>query len=929
VLRDQVEVEEVAIALLGPAPGRHGHRGRRLWWNCPFHEDPNPSFVIDPARPGWKCFGCGEHGDAADLVMRLERLTFPEAVRWLADQFGRSTSAYTPLLAGAARSIPAGRIPAAPRRRPPSAHIPDEAVAVVPPEMVEADCWVAWEWKWKQKADSVGEGKWDKPPIDPRTGIEIDQTDPANWMAFEEARRAAREGGHADGTGFAMGAPESPFGITCIDLDHCIDDAGRIGDKARSIVERFDSYTEYTPSGHGLRILVLGTKPGPRCKTSGFPGVELYDSGRYITVTGRHLEGTPTQIHRRDEALASLYAEMFDGPGRPARAGRKLALASVTAVRPSGGDVVHDDLEILQAASRLAGFDALYRGDSTGYPSRSEADLAIMNHLAYLCGPGREAQVIRIYRGSTLGRRRKADRQDYVDRTAARAYRNRTDYFDWSPSANCRDGGEEEEEDRPRLTNFATIAVPRGDKAEETDVGIPAPDIADRLDEITGPDGPWPRRVAETLFVPGQDYRPIFLDSATQMFGWIDRFADVRWKGGASMVSQERFYEYQRKFRAERFAAIERYPHFPPRPDTYYSHPPIRETKDRVLIREFLGFFRFAGDVDRSLGESLLLTLFWGGPPGARPCFLIRGPEDDDPALMGRYVGKTILAALFADLVGGLSDLLEGEEIPAVKTRLLSDEGLERRVLRIDNVKTIRLSWAALEQFITSDVISGKRLYRGEGSRPNTITTVITMNGGSLSKDMATRVVTIRLARPPIDDGWRLRVTEFIEKHRWDLIAEIRGRLEDECGSIVPRGRWPEWQADVLGKVRDYPACQKAIAERCTAIDSDDEAAEIFEDQVRHRLAERGHEPSTEFIRIPSGVMGVWYSRIHKAHVAAKTATEKLDLLPLKRLRYCRTKSERFWLWSGEDATGDPNKPCELKPDPDTTTPTHGVAWGE
>lgn len=78
--RDGVDLAAVATGLLGPAPGRVGERGRRLWWPCPFHEDRNPSFCVDPGRVFWRCFGCGEHGDAASLVMRLEGLTFPEAV---------------------------------------------------------------------------------------------------------------------------------------------------------------------------------------------------------------------------------------------------------------------------------------------------------------------------------------------------------------------------------------------------------------------------------------------------------------------------------------------------------------------------------------------------------------------------------------------------------------------------------------------------------------------------------------------------------------------------------------------------------------------------------------------------------------------------------------------------------------------------------
>jgi DNA primase len=87
-VRDRVDLAPVATSLMGPAPGRRGERGRRLWWHCPFHEDANPSFCVDPGKPFWRCFGCGEHGDAANLVMRLRNVSFPEAVRILTDGAG-------------------------------------------------------------------------------------------------------------------------------------------------------------------------------------------------------------------------------------------------------------------------------------------------------------------------------------------------------------------------------------------------------------------------------------------------------------------------------------------------------------------------------------------------------------------------------------------------------------------------------------------------------------------------------------------------------------------------------------------------------------------------------------------------------------------------------------------------------------------------
>jgi hypothetical protein len=80
--RDQVDLAAVATSRLGPAPGRRGERGGRLWRSCPLgtHEDHNPSFAVDPDKGSWRCFGCGESGDAASLVMRLDGKSFPEAV---------------------------------------------------------------------------------------------------------------------------------------------------------------------------------------------------------------------------------------------------------------------------------------------------------------------------------------------------------------------------------------------------------------------------------------------------------------------------------------------------------------------------------------------------------------------------------------------------------------------------------------------------------------------------------------------------------------------------------------------------------------------------------------------------------------------------------------------------------------------------------
>ena len=55
---------------------------------CPFHKEKTPSFVINTDRGFYKCFGCGESGDAITFVQKMEGITFVEAVRKLAERAG-------------------------------------------------------------------------------------------------------------------------------------------------------------------------------------------------------------------------------------------------------------------------------------------------------------------------------------------------------------------------------------------------------------------------------------------------------------------------------------------------------------------------------------------------------------------------------------------------------------------------------------------------------------------------------------------------------------------------------------------------------------------------------------------------------------------------------------------------------------------------
>lgn len=54
---------------------------------CPFHNEKTPSFYVSPARGTCHCFGCGKGGNAISFVMEHEQMTYPEALRWLANKY--------------------------------------------------------------------------------------------------------------------------------------------------------------------------------------------------------------------------------------------------------------------------------------------------------------------------------------------------------------------------------------------------------------------------------------------------------------------------------------------------------------------------------------------------------------------------------------------------------------------------------------------------------------------------------------------------------------------------------------------------------------------------------------------------------------------------------------------------------------------------
>jgi hypothetical protein len=255
-------------------------------------------------------------------------------------------------------------------------------VNALPEELCQRKQWVVW--KYGERG-----GKLTKPPYraaEPDRPASV--TDPSTWATFAEAVAVTGVGG----VGFVL-TEDDPF--TGIDLDGCRIE-GELHPAAAKILAELDSWTERSPSGNGVHVVVRARLNGDRNKTNktAWGGhFEVHDKERYLTVTGEALNGRRAVADRQaelDRVLAQILPPVT--VQRSASVGARL-------------DLTDDDvLKIAFAASNGTEIRALYQGDTSAYGrDDSAADMALADKLAFYC-PGNSDQLDRLIRGSGLMR---------------------------------------------------------------------------------------------------------------------------------------------------------------------------------------------------------------------------------------------------------------------------------------------------------------------------------------------------------------------------------------------------------------------------------------------------------------------------------------------------------------------------------------------
>lgn len=262
-------------------------------------------------------------------------------------------------------------------------------VELIPWELKENALFCCWRYELR------GDRK-TKVPYNPVTGKPGNPSAPESFTSYDNAVRALM---NYDGIGIGIFN-----GYSAIDLDGCVNDDGSFDRDALRIIATMDSYTEYSPSGHGIRILFKA--PGFQFDRSRYyinnqkAGKEVYVYGathKYVTVTGNMIDASRNTIEERSDKLLEVLETYMQKPVKP-----EIAPNNSAPLRMSDQAVRDKLLRVPKYSKLWAGDFSDYRKPS-GEPDHSGGDAALCNGLAFYTGKDAD-QMDRLFRQSGLMR---------------------------------------------------------------------------------------------------------------------------------------------------------------------------------------------------------------------------------------------------------------------------------------------------------------------------------------------------------------------------------------------------------------------------------------------------------------------------------------------------------------------------------------------
>ncbi len=385
-----------------------------------------------------------------------------------------------------------------------------------------------------------------------------------------------------------------------------------------------------------------------------------------------------------------------------------------------------------------------------------------------------------------------------------------------------------------------------------------------------------PFRVGEELFDRDRTTGEIsYIYDASDLFSWIARKTGkvIDWARIDGCVTKTEFYSAL-KSEATAYSAISFTPDYPRRDDVFYTHPEMPDpSPGHKALEKFVDFFTPVDDINRSLLTAFIMAPIYFKPLVARPLWIIDSPN-------GQGSGKSMIAEMVALLYG--ENVLEGKPIDVsiydlernfqeVVKRIISTRGRNSRILRLDNV-TGTLHSSNLAMLVTTGSISGRASYgRGEESRPNNLTYVVTVNGATVDTDIASRAYYIMVAKPKMNPHWTSDVINYIQRNRMQIFADIIDIItKHEIYDIPPATRMPQFETAILqaacGSPEQYQRVIAFLSTKKEETNTDEELARRIEEEIFQHIVSTAPlpgrsviSPTSERIFIRSHVLEAWF----------------------------------------------------------------------
>ena len=258
----------------------------------------------------------------------------------------------------------------------------------IPDELKELSQWVCWR---LEQHDNDAKPR--KVPYNPMTGKRAKSSDSATWGNFDDALKYLTNNHGMQGLGIMLGD-----GLSGTDIDNCVDETGALKPDAVDILTLLGgSYTEYSPSGKGLHVLHWGKKPidaKSKAPLQNSDALEIYDTGRFFTVTGNILLDSTKTVEDLSAGIARVC-------------GRYLIATKTAPITKFGReDYISDEALLASISGSKHGFlfEDLWEGSTEQYDGDdSRADAALVEMLLFF-SRGNEKQTDHLFRQSGLMR---------------------------------------------------------------------------------------------------------------------------------------------------------------------------------------------------------------------------------------------------------------------------------------------------------------------------------------------------------------------------------------------------------------------------------------------------------------------------------------------------------------------------------------------